>query len=331
MFLNLIFLLANFGHSSVGRAQYPQLITSVCRLEIENHNNKTICSGNLLNPTTLKTAAHCFHKPFKSIKVFCPGKAPLQVASKPLLHPDFSYGSDDFNRGEREYDMALLNLDQPLHLSEGYSILPKSKEESIEVIRGAERCFVAGYGVNEKNLQMGTYKESLAPNDGFTFESETLVNKKYYNFSVMPGDSGGSLLCIKNHKVYDLGTISGKDFFNASLLSPSFKIHSFTSLLKEKTRIRDLRVHTTRGHPNSVFIGQKYRVKTFSLLHFADGTYKSNVDNAHVKFEVLEKDGLDVFGVFTNGGVSDFYVCDQEILCSKSDYAFVKAEDLNAE
>ncbi len=299
-------------------------------MKIQKNSGEAFCSANHIGNGFFKTAAHCFEKA-ESVKLLCPGSTELEV-ELPEIHPHFSTQRAGYKRGERLFDLALIDTQGEMS-HRPFGKIPQSWQETRNIILVADFCFFTGYGVNEEKQRLGFYKETLVPPFGVSQNAQYLVYSNSLQFTVMAGDSGGSLYCVADDQVFDIGSSSGKDFSQRSLMISSYKALEVFSLDQENV------THTLESQPDlpnvaaNIREGETYRVKTFSLLYDLNDDSKvfGNGDNWKVQFEVIRIQGEYAFGRFFNAGVSIFYLCVDGMICTSQGEAKIHLEDLISE
>ena len=323
--------MSSLAFSALGRSQSVFMFKEAsCLVEIEKDSGEVFCSANHIGDGFFKTAAHCFEGG-KSVKLFCDGSPGLEV-NLPQIHPQFSAQREGYKRGERLFDLALLDT-RGIMANRPFGRIPRSWQKTRNIILSADFCFFTGYGINEENQRLGFYKETLVPSTGLEQNVQYLIYNNFLQFTVMAGDSGGSLYCVINDQVFDIGSSSGKDFSQRSLMISSYKALDVFKLEQGSV------THSLESQPASPFleskikIGETYRVKTFSLLYGLNDESKvyGNGDNWKVYFEVRSIQGEYASGTFLNEGVSIFYLCIDGMICSSEGEAKIRLQDLISE
>lgn len=139
------------------------------------------CSGTLIGPRTVLTAAHCLYQNGRRLTAselgFDVADVPLAV-QRSSVHPDY-----DPSRAEAWEDAALLRLAQPAHTAP----IPVSIDPPLEGVEAT----VIGYGVTARGTGAGTRRRATITLDTVTGR-EILYRSD--RAGACYGDSGGPLL-----------------------------------------------------------------------------------------------------------------------------------------
>lgn len=152
-------------------------------------NRKTFCSGVLISPNVILTAAHC-EKPsvdsyFINIDPYTSSGSGYSV-KKFIKHPN--YNRDDF----KSSDLALIILDTNVYNPQPIS-LHRNEFSNFQDTSG--EIFLFGFGVHidkDKNIAPSTLR--TATKERFSFEDGNLILDQNDNIGLCYGDSGGPVM-----------------------------------------------------------------------------------------------------------------------------------------
>ncbi|XP_029429061.1 transmembrane protease serine 5 [Rhinatrema bivittatum] len=200
------------GGSDSGQGRWPWLVGLYL-------HSKRICGGSIVTAQWVITAAHCVHKsPSVSSWLVFEGIAsterqPGSALEKIIYHPNFNERSHD-------YDIAVMKLKSPLRFSDSRQAvcLPPYKEN----LRGGMQCWITGWGhMKAHNAQVPeTLRETAVPlmstkkcNGSYLYDGKItprMLCAGYLDGKVDAGkgDSGGPLMCQKEHAWHLVGMVS---------------------------------------------------------------------------------------------------------------------------
>jgi secreted trypsin-like serine protease len=175
--------------------------SSVVKLVMIKGNFAGVCTGTVVSPTTILTAAHCFYGGVSSIQIITTvkGKQYTVPARSYTVHPEF--GAPDnvmFN------DIAIVRASQRLSAPTTPILLSRSPAEF-------EDSLVAGYGQTEND---GPAQDNVAA--GRAIIDDVSDNHIYINYTPSQahpckGDSGGALFVANGQGIAIVGVVSQSD------------------------------------------------------------------------------------------------------------------------
>jgi len=160
-----------------------------------------VCTGTVVSPTTVLTAAHCFYGGVSSIQIVTTvkGKQYTIPARSYTIHPQFgASGNVMFN------DIAIVRASQRLSAPSSPILLSRSPAEH-------EDSLVAGYGQTENDgpAQANVYAGRAIVDD----VSDNHIYIDYTQSQAHPckGDSGGALFIANGSGIAIVGVVSQSD------------------------------------------------------------------------------------------------------------------------
>lgn len=175
--------------------------SSVVKLIISKGNATGVCTGTVVSPTTILTAAHCFARGASSIQIVTTvkGKQSAVAASSYTIHPQWGVSNNVmFN------DIAVVKSARRLSAPITPILLSRSPAES-------EDSVVAGYGQtsNEGRAETNVYAGRAVVDD----VSDNHIYIDYTQSQAHPcrGDSGGALFVANGTGVAIVGVVSQSD------------------------------------------------------------------------------------------------------------------------
>jgi V8-like Glu-specific endopeptidase len=151
-----------------------------------NNAAKDYCTGVLVSPTQVLTAAHCAGTSYTIIAPFAPGK-PQAAATRGKV----AEHSKAFNEEVGKEDAAILNLKTPINIAR-YATLEEVGELGTKKLKG----IAVGRAYEDRNAPLKksvTLTIRSGTEEGYT----TGLGSEYYSSG---GDSGGPLFLIENGK-----------------------------------------------------------------------------------------------------------------------------------
>lgn len=307
------------SYGSLGRKVLPQTLPmGVCKITL--HNEKTQdtfhCTGSHVGKTFIKTAAHCLHNS-KPTKVECIGDKQNLIIDDVIPYPEFNHREilrDEYNRWQ---DHALIQTKQEIQ-SQPFTIV-LDEELSNTVREKSSHCLISGFGLQEDASRgTGYLSGSLYPARLVKKQERMLFSHGRYLFELLPGDSGGPLLCHYQNTWYDLGTASAHDWDHNSLYAPNSEVaHWYKKFPLNLKQLNKSPIPKSPPLPlPEVRIGETYYLKTYSRFREKEtGDFFFNGDNRYTTIKVFRIKGEQVFGQIVASGASQFYLCEPGYLC----------------
>ncbi|MFS4458314.1 trypsin-like serine protease [Bdellovibrio sp. HCB2-146] len=224
----------------------------VCRILMYNEENNFngICTGTLVTPTKVLTAAHCLPAPNNTIKVECGyqgyesknfkidrTKMGSKVYTSGVYFKETAMAEPFFSYPKR--DQAVIKLDRPLSIKP----IPLSKEA---LVTPDSECILSGFGrtnsgfsgilVSGKINDIGENEQAFLSFSLATVLGLTAINipengglqtilappavidhEETFNAHSMPGDSGGPMLCRGADGQWNLMGVNNYLRFNVNM------------------------------------------------------------------------------------------------------------------
>lgn len=304
--------------ASLGEKLIPQsLPDGLCKITLEKEfNNESFhCTGSYLGNGFVKTAGHCLHKA-KVKYINCKGSDKTFTSEEEKVFPSYDHrllNREEFNRWR---DHALIKLDSLPNIP-AFAVVA-SKERFKELHKKFSVCLISGYGINEANPGATGFLH------GSSFSPQLLSNKDQllyvegdYRVELMPGDSGGPLLCRFKQTWYDLGTASAHNWQHDSLYAPVFAAAEWFKLFPlnqfNLNQYRELEKELIKLPPELV-VGNAYYLLPYSEVKTDEGSF-FNGDNSFTKVTVIKIENEKVYGTVESLGSSSFFMCEDDFLC----------------
>ncbi len=163
----------------------------------------TYCTGTLISPHTVLTAAHCVCSKHSGadLEEDCNDRATMRMPNADVIGGDVEVPPEFSQRHWFAYDYALIRLDTPY---EGVAPLPIS-EYSPAV---GNELRIAGYGFSDEDCDAasGALRNAMVELSGVT--EDWSLRSTDGTYSICPGDSGGPAIAEVNGRLEIVGVNS---------------------------------------------------------------------------------------------------------------------------
>ncbi len=311
--------------ASLGRpVEVESIPDAICRLDIRPQNGDPIfhCTGSVVGENLIKTAGHCLQNTSVE-KVVCGDAKELEVVKSerfPLYRHELIQ-REEFNRWQDHALIEVKNLDV-----KAFSVVT-SEFEYHQLRPLFEECLMAGFGFQEElSLKTGHLKGVSFDPNFLSIQDGLLYAKGAYFFELMPGDSGGPLLCYADEQWYDLGVASAHDWDHQSIYAPNFKVSSWYNqynLNQDKTPSRRSSLSLSFQQiyrVDDIQIGKKYMLKAYSEFLSQEGVHHNGDLNSLEMLVTEVTDNGQVTGHVFVDQVSSFFMCFDSFLCYGTDF-----------
>lgn len=200
----------------------------ICKITLKNSrtNEQFHCTGSVIGRQIIKTAGHCLHRSTVE-KVQCLGADSITIESV-QTYPSYDHRLLQREEENRYQDQALINVKEDLA---AISFIPLMSSTSID-LNEFTQCLMAGFGRQESSMtKTGFLNGALIPNiNSRIFLDDGVIRiAGAYLVELLPGDSGGPLLCYKKGQWFDLGTASAHTWEYESLYSANANLKAFNA------------------------------------------------------------------------------------------------------
>jgi hypothetical protein len=316
LILSFLFIstIASPTYGSLGRKADPQTFPpGICRLTFKkSHYEDTYhCTGSLVSPTQIKTAGHCLEKAVLK-KVDCGGFENLPIKTVKRFD-DYSHRTLMREEENRWQDHALITLSKSVGLPPLKMV--KNEENLKALLPTFSQCLIAGFGLYEETSKgTGTLIGTIYSPKKLEIRGGLVVAKGAYEFELLPGDSGGALLCYGPGRWYDLGVASAHNWEHESLYAANFAVESFYEQYVEESLIEIFQNPARKVVTSSeAVLGEVMVLKPYTIIRTNDGLFFNG--DAKAKIKISKIAGDEVTGEIESVDMSRFYTCDPQFLC----------------
>jgi len=312
-----LFLFSFSLHSSLGEKVIPEsLPKGLCLITLEKEYNQESfhCTGSYVGNGLVKTAGHCLHKS-NVLNISCNGTNETFYGVSTKVFPKYDHrliNREEFNRWQ---DHALIQLETSPKIP-AFTLI-STRERLEKLLPKFTECLVSGYGLNEgAPTKTGELHGSSFSPTRLKLKNKLIYLEGVYKVELMPGDSGGPLLCRLDQTWYDLGTASAHNWDHDSLYAPNFAVSQW----HDNFPINKYQLNTFPALLDPSFqsfeikLGETYYLLPYSQIKVEDEVFY-NGDNTFTKFTVTSLENDNVFGTVESLGSSSFFVCEDKFLC----------------